>query len=69
MSVLANLKKPPFSLDEAAITWVETQLALLSTQEKIQQLFIHLTIGDDPGPIEWSMARKPGGVHRFVVTS
>ncbi|WP_162246322.1 glycoside hydrolase family 3 protein [Rhizobium sp. Root1204] len=37
----------------------------MTLEEKLQQLFVHLTIGDEPGPIESLMARKPGGIHRF----
>ena len=66
MNVIASLTKPPFNLEAEAVSWVETQLARLSAQEKVQQLFIQLTIGDDPNGIQCAMSRKPGGVHRFI---
>ena len=64
MSVLESLQLAPFNLNDADMAWVSATLASLSTDDKLRQLFLHLSIGDDPQAIRGLMATKPGGVCR-----
>ncbi len=66
MSVLGSLTKPPFSLTAADVAWVEKTLGGMSTEDKVRQLFVHITMGDDPANIDRLAATKPGGIHRFM---
>ena len=40
---MVDLKKKPFSLNDEQIKWVEETIASLTTEEKIGQLFVHLS--------------------------
>lgn len=55
----------PLALDQEDRRWVERQLATLTTQEKIGQLFIFATEQDSADEIAALAALKPGGIHRF----
>ena len=66
MSVLVSLTKPPFSLTAADVAWVEKTVGGMSTEDKVRQLFVHITMGDDPASIDRLAATKPGGIHRFM---
>ena len=66
MSVLDSLTKPPFSLNAADVAWVEKTLGAMSTEDKVRQLFVHITMGDDLANIDRLTAIKPGGIHRFM---
>ncbi len=41
-------------------------LAGLSTADRIGQLMLYATVGDDPGAVQSLMASKPGGIHCFM---
>jgi beta-N-acetylhexosaminidase len=48
MARLVDLKKKPYGLDEAQITWVEETIANMTDEEKVGQLFTNLFFfGDD----------------------
>jgi len=59
------LKQSPFNLDDAAIGWVEETLAGLSFEEKVAQLFVLISRGNDAGERETLQRLKPGGITRF----
>ena len=40
---MVNLKAKPFYLTDEQISWVEDTIAHMTKEEKIGQLFIHLT--------------------------
>lgn len=55
----------PLALDTGQRAWVDAQLASLSTEDKIGQLFIFGTEQDSVAEIEELAKLKPGGIHRF----
>ncbi len=61
-----KLSTKPFNLSKSDIAWVEKTRDSLSTEDKIRQLFVHISIGDDPKAIAEFSAMKPGGLHRFM---
>ncbi len=61
-----NLSLAPFNLSAADIAWVEKTRDGLSTDDKIRQLFVHISIGDEPAEITRLGKMKPGGLHRFM---
>ena len=60
------LARAPFNLAPDDIAWVRRTLASLSTADRIGQLMLYATFGDDPGVVRSIMATKPGGIHRFM---
>ena len=66
MSLEATLNKKPFNLSKEDIAWVKKTRDAMSTEDKVRQLFIHITIGDDPTNMAKLSAMKPGGLHRFM---
>lgn len=66
MSVLNSLRLKPFHLDDAAIAWVEKTKASLSLDEKVRQLFVQISMGNDLATIGKVMSGQPGGIHRFA---
>ena len=63
---LASLSRAPFNLALDDIAWVRRTLAGLSTTDRIGQLMLYATFGDDPGTVRSIMATRPGGIHRFM---
>ncbi|MDP8998285.1 MAG: glycoside hydrolase family 3 protein [Pseudomonadota bacterium] len=61
-----NLSAKPFHLSKSDIAWVEKTRDALSIEDKIRQLFIHITVGDDLANITRLSNMKPGGLHRFM---
>ncbi len=61
-----NLSAKPFHLSKSDIAWVEKARDALSIKDKIRQLFIHITVGDDLANITRLSNMKPGGLHRFM---
>ena len=61
---MVDLTKKPFSLNDEQIAWVETTIAGMTEEEKIKQLFIHLTgAGDDEAAVrEEATTMKMGGI-------
>lgn len=60
------LAQAPFNLAPDDIAWVRRTLAGLSTAERIGQLMLYATFGDDPAAVRSIMATRPGGIHRFM---
>ena len=48
------------------MAWVEKTVGGMSPEDKVRQLFAHITMGDDPANIDRLSATKPGGIHRFM---
>jgi beta-N-acetylhexosaminidase len=59
------LAAAPFNLDAEALAWVNSTYARLSTAEKVAQLFVLISMGDDPEGFETIKRLKPGGITRF----
>ena len=55
----------PLALNPADRAWVDARLAEMSTEEKVGQLFVLSSIGDDLEEIDRHCALGVGGVHRF----
>jgi beta-N-acetylhexosaminidase len=66
MSLEASLSKKPFNLSKEDIAWVRKTRDGMSTADKLRQLFVHITIGDDLASMAKLSAMKPGGIHRFM---
>jgi len=66
MTVLRSLRKAPFNLSAEDVVWVEKTRNALSTEDKLRQLFVQLSIGDDLDKISALANTKPGGLHRFM---
>jgi len=62
-SILELFRKPPFSLDDDAITWVRSTWEAMSHSERIGQLFILLSGGDED--IARLRRLAPAGITRF----
>jgi beta-N-acetylhexosaminidase len=66
MSVEQSLSKAPFNLSVTDIAWVRKTRDGLSTEAKIRQLFVHITMSDDEATARKYGALAPGGIHRFM---
>jgi beta-N-acetylhexosaminidase len=66
MTVESSLALAPFHLSVGDIAWVRKTRDGLSVEDKVRQLFVHITIGDDPHQMRELAERKPGGIHRFM---
>ena len=66
MSVELSLKEAPFHLNDADIAWVRKTRDGLSTESKVRQLFVHISIGDDLDQARKLSGMAPGGIHRFM---
>ena len=66
MSVELSLKAAPFHLNDADIAWVRKTRDGLSTEAKLRQLFVHISIGDDLDQARKLSGMAPGGIHRFM---
>lgn len=58
------LRKAPFGLDQAAIDWVKTTKAQMTQAEKIGQLFVFHSMGQDPDELALLAQLKPAGITR-----
>ncbi|WP_100407595.1 glycoside hydrolase family 3 protein [Bacillus solitudinis] len=58
-----NLKANPYHLDAQAISWVETTLENMTTEEKVCQLFAPIGFNPDPAFLtDWVRKYKPGAM-------
>lgn len=64
-----NLKVKPFYLSDAQIEWVEKTKEQRTTEEKIQQLFIHLTAKQDEAYLKDTVTNRKFGGARFNPSS
>ena len=65
MTIYDELRKAPFNLDDAAISWVRDVYASLDLDDKIGQLFTLIMIGTDEEDFKRIGSLRPGGVTRF----
>ncbi|MBW9113999.1 glycoside hydrolase family 3 protein [Rhizobium cauense] len=65
MTTYDQLRKAPFNLDEAAISWVRDVYSSLDLDDKIGQLFTLIMIGTDQEELDRIGSLRPGGVTRF----
>ena len=66
MSVLESLKLAPFNLNDADIDWVSSTLAAFSTEDRLRQLIVQISIGDDADATRGMMEAKLGGLCRMM---
>lgn len=59
------LRQAPFDLDDRGVEWVERTLAAMEPRERAGQLFVHLSMGADPGELPRLKALQPAGITRF----
>lgn len=64
MTTLESLRKAPFNLDDAAISWVETTLGLLSTDQKVGQVFNLMSRTSTDEELTLLKQLQPGGITR-----
>jgi len=60
-----HLRQAPFHLDDAGVDWVRAELARLSQEERVGQLFVHISMGADPGEVARLARLQPAGITRF----
>ncbi|MGR9248254.1 glycoside hydrolase family 3 protein [Rhizobium leguminosarum] len=65
MTIYDELRKAPFNLDNAAISWLHDTYASLDLDDKIGQLFTLIMIGTDEEDFKRIASLRPGGVTRF----
>ena len=61
----ASPMNDPLALGVEDRAWVDRQLAMLSAEEKVGQLFIFAAEQDTLEEVAGLAALKPGGIHRF----
>ena len=59
------LSRAPFNLDQSAVAWVEDTCRGLGLADKVAQLFIFLSRGNDPAELETLERLRPGGITRY----
>ena len=58
-----NLKAKPFCLSDEQVAWVETTIAAMSLEEKVEQLMCPLLYSNDPGYLTAAISQhRWGGV-------
>ncbi|QIO73756.1 glycoside hydrolase family 3 protein [Rhizobium leguminosarum] len=65
MTIYDALRKAPFNLDDAAISWLHDTYVSLDLDDKIGQLFTLIMIGTDEEDFKRIASLRPGGVTRF----
>lgn len=58
------LRRAPFNLSDEAIAWVEATKARLTPAEKVGQLFVFHSMGQDPEALARLASLKPAGITR-----
>ncbi len=64
MTTTDLLRKAPFGLDQAAMEWVVATKAQMTLAEKIGQLFVFHSMGQDPDELARLAQLKPAGITR-----
>lgn len=64
MTTTDLLRKAPFGLDQAAMDWVVATKAQMTLAEKIGQLFVFHSMGQDPDELALLAQLKPAGITR-----
>ena len=62
---LSHLTRAPFNLDFAGVDWVQGTMDALSLRDRLAQLFVLISMGDNPDDLAQIKAFKPGGITRF----
>lgn len=62
---LDHLRAAPFNLDDAGVAWVVRTLASLTPRDRVAQLFMLLSHGNDPAALSRLAAFKPAGITRL----
>ena len=62
---IESLRRAPFNLDDTAITWVRETLSAMTPHQRVGQLFIHSSMGRDPGELARLNDLAPAGICRF----
>ena len=65
MDDLAWLRAAPFNLDAKALHWLILTRDSMTRDEKIAQLFVLISRGDDPQELARLKRLRPGGITRF----
>jgi beta-N-acetylhexosaminidase len=65
MTIYDELRKTPFNLDDAAISWLRDVYASLDLDDKVGQLFTLNMIGTNEEDFKRIGSLRPGGVTRF----
>lgn len=65
MTSYDELRKAPFNLDDAAISWLRDVYASLDLDDKVGQLFMLIMIGTNEEDFKRIGSLRPGGVTRF----
>lgn len=60
-----HLRQFPFHLDDAAVAWVADTMARLTPAEQAGQLFVHISLGKDPGELARLARLQPAGITRM----
>jgi beta-N-acetylhexosaminidase len=66
MSVLESLKLSPFNLSDDNLAWVSSTLASLPIEDRLRQLIVQISIGDDPDAAQGMMEAKLGSLCRMM---
>ena len=66
MNIEASLTGAPFNLSAADVAWVRKTRDGLSTEAKVRQLFVHISVGDNLDQARKLGGMAPGGIHRFM---
>lgn len=65
MTAFPHLRAAPFHLDQDAVDWVAQTLASMTPAQKVGQLFVHLSMGQDPNELARLNLLQPAGITRF----
>lgn len=63
--LLTHLTRAPFNLDAAGVEWVRQTYDGLTLRDKVAQLFVLISMGDDPAALAQLKTFRPGGFTRF----
>jgi beta-N-acetylhexosaminidase len=66
MNVEKSLALAPFNLSATDITWVRQTRDSLSTEAKVRQLFVHISMSDDDASARRLGGLAPAGIHRIM---
>ena len=66
MNIDSSLTLAPFNLSASDIAWVRKTRDGLSTEAKVRQLFVHISLGDSLDQARKLGGTAPGGIHRFM---
>ncbi|MEO6298991.1 MAG: glycoside hydrolase family 3 N-terminal domain-containing protein, partial [Paracoccaceae bacterium] len=59
------LRRAPFNLDDAGVEWVRRTKAALTSQQRLGQLFVFISMGRDPGELDRLARLQPAGITRM----